>query len=112
MRAAGTLNTPLLLLRPEVTNSTDGSVIRSYQQVGMVWGLTEASGGSEATTAGRIASSYPLTITIRRRTDVAEGWRLEREGKSLRVKAVLPHSEPDAFMQILCELEEGNHGGA
>lgn len=58
MRAAGTLNEPMLLLRPETTNGTDGSVTRSYQQVAMVWGQVEASTGSEATTAGRISSSY------------------------------------------------------
>ncbi|SFT48478.1 phage head-tail adaptor, putative, SPP1 family [Pseudovibrio denitrificans] len=111
MRAAGTLNEPMLLLRPETTNGTDGSVTRSYQQVAMVWGQVEASTGSEATTAGRISSSYPLTITLRRRTDVAEGWRLEQDGQSLRVKAILPNSEQDAFMQILCEQEEGDDGG-
>ena len=112
MRAAGTLNEPLLLLRPEITNGTDGTVTKSYQQVAMVWGLAEVSAGSEATTAGRIASSYPLTITLRRRTDVAEGWRIERDGQSLRVKAVLPHTQQTAFMQILCEQEEGEDGRA
>ncbi|QUS57246.1 phage head closure protein [Pseudovibrio brasiliensis] len=111
MRAAGTLNEPLLLLRPETTHGTDGSVTRSYQQTVMVWGQVEGSASSEATTAGRIASSYPLTVTLRRRTDVAEGWRIERDGQSLRVKAILPNSEQDAFMQILCEQEEGDDGG-
>ncbi|KZK81677.1 Phage head-tail joining protein [Pseudovibrio sp. W64] len=112
MRAAGTLNEPLLLLRPEITNGTDGSITKSYQQVAMVWGLVEVSTGSQSTAAGRIASAYPLTLTLRRRTDVAEGWRVERDGQSLRVKAVLPHSEQAPFMQILCEQEEGDDGGA
>ncbi|EEA94112.1 hypothetical protein PJE062_96 [Pseudovibrio sp. JE062] len=43
---------------------------------------------------------------------MAEGWRIERDGQSLRVKAIRPNSEQDAFIQILCEQEEGDDGGA
>ncbi len=111
MRAAGTLSEPLLLLRPDIIHAADGSTTKSYEQVAMVWGQVRASTGSEAAVAGRFASTYPLTITLRRRTDVAEGWRIERDGQNLRVRAVIPHTGQDPFMQILCEQEEGDDGG-
>ncbi|GHB19532.1 hypothetical protein GCM10007094_04310 [Pseudovibrio japonicus] len=111
MRAAGTLSEPLLLLRPDIHHATDGSTTKSYAQVALVWGQVRPSTGTESMAAGRIASTYPLTITIRRRTDVAEGWRIERDGQSLRVRAVIPHAGQDPFMQILCEHEEGDDGG-
>ncbi|WP_159436512.1 phage head closure protein [Pseudovibrio sp. Tun.PSC04-5.I4] len=106
------MNEPLLLLRSEQTQATDGTITRSYQQVAMVWGEVKSTAGSEALTAGRLSSSYPLTITIRRRTDVEEGWRVERDDQSLRVKAVEPAGVSAAFMRLSCELEEGRDGGA
>ncbi|KZL20978.1 Phage head-tail joining protein [Pseudovibrio axinellae] len=111
MKAAGTLNQPLLLLRPQTTNETDGSVIKSYQQVAMVWGQVQSSTGTEGAVAGRLASSYLLTLLMRRRTDIAEGWRVELDGQSLRVTAVVPAAPQTPLMQVLCELEEEGDGG-
>lgn len=111
MRAAGRLKDPLLLLRPLQSQTTDGTITRSYQHVAMVWGEVKSIAGSEAVTVGRLSSSYPLTITIRRRSDVEEGWRVERDGQSLRVKAAEPVGSSAAFMQLKCELEEGSDGG-
>ena len=110
MTAAGNLKEPLLLLKPQQSQAADGTITRSYQQVAMVWGQVGPTKGQEATFADRLSSTYPMTITLRRRTDIAEGWRVERDGQSLRVRTVPPSPPSDPFMQIGCEQEEGGHG--
>ena len=111
MKAAGSLNEPLLLLQPQQSIATDGTVTRSYQQVAMVWASVKLEPGRETNTAGRMSALYPITILMRRRTDITEGWRIERDGSSLRVKAVEAASAAQPFMQVFCENEEGADGG-
>ncbi len=112
MRAAGDLNEPLVLQRSQHTNSTNGSRSQTYQHVALVWGRVQVSRGTEGTAAGRLASAYPLTITLRRRTDIAEGWRIDRAGQLLRVVSVTPGAPRDPFMKVSCQLEEGSNDGA
>lgn len=113
MKAAGTLKEPLFLLRPQENQLNDGTRTKSYQQVAMVWGQVSAAAGSEAFARDALITTHQLTITLRRRSDIRAGWRIERDGQSLRVKAVEPAPAHSPLMQVLCELEEeGSNGGA
>lgn len=100
----GALSVRLILERPVETSDGQGGVVRSFVSAATLWARIEPV----AARADEAAGTLPVTVThrirLRRRDDLAGGWRLR---KGDRLFAVRAFRDPDeAGRYTLCDCEE------
>ena len=100
----GALRTRLALEAPVDTPDDSGAFARGWTFVAALWGKVVPVAGQETFVADAIEVAISHRVTIRARTDVANGMRFRLGDRSLLIRAVV---DPDGRgRQLLCRCEE------
>ncbi len=73
----GRMNWRITLLQPVKTPDGMGGYKTSYQPAGKVWAEFRNPNVKEMTAVGTVVSDLVRLISIRRRTDIQRGWRVQ-----------------------------------
>ena len=71
----------------------------------MVWADIQGGSGSEGDAFEAVRTAQNYALTIRFRSDVAPGWRVEWAGRQRRITAVSDPDGAQAFLELSCEDE-------
>lgn len=101
----GGLNQRVDLESPSLTPDTGGGSAIAWTPVATVFASVSARAVSESVAADALASRVVHDVVIRFRDDVAAGWRVVHQGRSLRVRAVVDRDARRRFLHLDCEDE-------
>lgn len=90
MVRAGELRHRVSLLSPQGTAGDAGGIAPGYSEVAEVWAKIESeSRSAESDETRGVVSQKVLTVTVRHRDDVDEGWALGIEGDVYEIESIL-----------------------
>jgi SPP1 family predicted phage head-tail adaptor len=75
----------ITLFRPVKNPDGMGGAKASYQAAGKVWAEFRNPNAKELTAAGTVISDLVRLVSIRRRTDIRRGWRVQHNGRNFDV---------------------------
>lgn len=96
-------NTRITLQRPAAGEDAAGQPVTGFATVGLVWADDLGQSGREVLQADAKASQVRVSFRIRKRSDVAEGWRVLSGADVFEVKAVLPERRSRMWVDLVCE---------
>ncbi len=91
------------LLQKQRTADGGGGFVETWQTAATVWAALSAAGGSESYGPDATEAAVKYRLKLRRRTDVAAGWRIEIGDRLFAVYAVEDLGARAAFVTLLCE---------
>ncbi|MHC5654280.1 head-tail adaptor protein [Stappia sp. ICDLI1TA098] len=104
MIAAGALDRPMRLERPDRIEVGDGEVAIHYEDLGPVHVLLEPARLAERELAGRLDGTATHAARLRHRPDIRGGWRLVDDTRVFRILAVDDGARRKGL--LTCMLEE------
>lgn len=104
MVMAGQLRRMVALQSPATGADALGQPLTGFTSVAAVWADVRHQSGAEAIRAGAEVSTVKASIRLRRRTDVAAGWRVTLDGQAYEVRAVLQDAARREFTDLVCEV--------
>lgn len=102
----GDLSTRVVLSRPERAVDAGGGAALSFMAVATVWASLSSPGADETQARGASVTVLRHRLRIRRRDDVAPGWRASWEGREARVVAVRDLNAGGRWLTLDCEEEQ------
>lgn len=75
----------ITMLQPVKTPDGMGGSKLTYQAAGKVWAEFRNPSTKEMTAIGTVISDLVRLISIRRRTDIKRGWRVQNDGRTYDV---------------------------
>lgn len=99
----GNLNQRASLLADTLTPDGGGGFADDWESFASAWVAVEAIGGSDAFGPDRLESRVRHRITLRRRTDLAAGQRVQVGARLFRVHTVLDDGPQSQTTILLCE---------
>ena len=99
----GSLNQRALLLANTLAPDGGGGFSDSWDAFATVWVAVEPIGGTDAFGPDRLESRVRHKLTLRRRSDVAAGQRVQIGARLFRIHSVLDEGPQAASMTLLCE---------
>ena len=99
----GTLNQRASLLANTLVPDGGGGFTESWEAFASVWVAVEPVGGSDAFGPDRLESRVRHRITLRRRSDVASGQRVQVGPRVFRIHTLLDEGPQSATVILLCE---------
>lgn len=98
------LRTRLLLQVPVDAPDDTGAFTRSWAAIATVWGQVASQSAEQRFTANAIEADISHLVTIRMRSDIANGMRFMLGTRALLIRAV---TDPDMRgRHLLCRCEE------
>jgi SPP1 family predicted phage head-tail adaptor len=91
------------LLQKQRTADDGGGFAESWQAAATVWAALSAASGGESYGPDAAEAAVKYRIRIRRRSDVAAGWRVETGDRLFAVYAVEDPGPRAFFVTLLCE---------
>jgi SPP1 family predicted phage head-tail adaptor len=81
----GRMNWRITLLQPVKTPDGMGGSKTTYQSAGKVWAEFRNPNIKEMTAVGTVVSDLIRLISVRRRTDIQRGWRVQNDSRTYDV---------------------------
>ena len=97
----------LRVLRPVELADEGGGFARTFELVGVDWGRWKSSSTAETERGERRFARLRHVLTMRFRSDITGGWRIETASGVLRVIACHDPSGLRALIELTCEEEQG-----
>jgi SPP1 family predicted phage head-tail adaptor len=99
----GNLNQRALLLANTLAPDGGGGFSDDWEAFATVWVAVEVLGGSDDASADRLESRVRHRLTLRRRSDVAAGQRVQTGARLFRIHTVIDSGPQSPLMTLLCE---------
>ena len=99
----GTLNQRAQLLANTLTPDGGGGFTDDWESFASVWVAVEPISGTDDFAPDRLESRVRHRITLRRRSDVAAGQRVQVGSRLFRIHTLLDEGPPAPKMILLCE---------
>jgi SPP1 family predicted phage head-tail adaptor len=99
----GSLSQRALLLANTLAPDGGGGFSDDWEAFASVWVAVEPISGTDAFGPDRLEARVRHRLTLRRRTDVAAGQRVEVSARMFRIHTVLDEGSQAALMTLLCE---------
>ena len=93
----------LFVEAPYETPDGAGGVTRSFETVGLVWGLIEPLGGTEALAEDRLAQRLTHRITIRAFAGLTAAHRMRKGARFYEIRAIREDVPARRLMSLHCE---------
>lgn len=93
----------LFVEAPYETPDGAGGVTRAFETVGLIWGLIEPMGGTEAMSQDRLAQRLTHRITIRAFTGLTAAHRLRKGARLFEIRAISADVPARRLMTLSCE---------
>ena len=90
------------------TTSTDtfGQINKSFSTLASVWAKVVERSGSEKEVSDQIVAVKKVDFFIRHRSDVNEQMRIEYDGKTYTIEAIINSDSRDSFQRIETRLSD------
>jgi SPP1 family predicted phage head-tail adaptor len=99
----GSLNQRALLLANTLVPDGGGGFTDNWEAFANVWIALEPLGGTDAFGPDRLEARVRHRLTLRRRSDVAAGQRVQAGTRLFRIHTVFDEGPRAALMTLLCE---------
>ena len=91
------------LLARVLTPDGGGGFSESWESFAIVWASLEPQGAADAVTADRLQAKARYRVTLRRRSDIGAGQRVQLGARLFHIHGVLDAGPRAAFVTLLCE---------
>lgn len=98
------LNRRIVIQRPGTTQDSIGQPIAAWSDVDHVWASIRMQTGLGSIRAGADASTIPVSIRVRYRTDLDASMRIVHGATVYAVKAVMPDEAGHQYTDMVCEV--------
>ena len=90
------------------TTSTDdfGQINKTFTTLASVWAKVVEKSGSEKEISDQIVAVKKVEFTIRHRSDLNEQMRIEYNGKTYTIEAIIGSDQRDSFQRIDTRLAD------
>lgn len=90
------------------TTSTDdfGQINKTFTTLASVWAKVVEKSGSEKEVSDQIVAVKKVEFTIRHRSDLNEQMRIEYNGKTYTIEAIIGSDQRDSFQRIDTRLAD------
>lgn len=90
------------------TTSTDGfgQINKSFSTLASVWAKVEEKSGSEKEVSDQMLAVKKVDFLIRHRSDLNEQMRIEYNGKTYKIEAIINADSRDSFQRIETRLTD------
>lgn len=100
----GQLNRRIAIQRPGTAQDAIGQPIDAWTDVAHLWASIRMQTGLGSIRAGADASTIPVSIRVRYRTDLDASMRVVHGATVYAVKAVMPDIAGRQFTDMVCEV--------
>ncbi len=99
----GNLNQRAALLANTLTPDGGGGFTDDWEVFALVWVSDEPIGGSDAFGPDRLEARVRHRLTLRRRSDIGTGQRVQLGSRLFRIHTVLDEGPQATLVTLLCE---------
>lgn len=100
----GAMNRRAALLEKTQTDDGGGGYSESWETIDTVWAALSLKTAAITYGADKAAPKVIAGITIRRRTDIASGWRISMDDKTYDVNTVSDPGPQSATITLSCTV--------